>query len=92
MRSFSKNVIYISQKLGNIDTSQDKFFPFMNSPLLHSSAKNQFVIKNLHAICNLSNIRQYVPHKEDVQEFVFFGRSNVGKSSLINTLIRKDFV
>jgi len=67
MRSFGKNVIYISQKLSNIDTNQDKFFPFMNSPLLHSSAMNQFAIKNLHAICNLSNIRHHIPHKEDVQ-------------------------
>jgi GTP-binding protein len=33
-----------------------------------------------------------VPYKEDFQEFVFFGRSNVGKSTLINQLIRREFV
>jgi GTP-binding protein len=92
MKAFGRNVIYISQKMASIDTSQDKFFPFLNSQLINSSAINQFAVKGLHAMCSLDNIRSYVPHKGDVQEFVFFGRSNVGKSSLINTLIRKDFV
>ena len=43
-------------------------------------------------MCNLDNIRRTIPHKNPVVEYVFFGRSNVGKSSLINSLIQKHFV
>ena len=53
---------------------------------------NQFAVTGLHAICNFNNIRSTIPHKDDFQEFVFFGRSNVGKSTLVNKLIRREFV
>jgi ribosome biogenesis GTP-binding protein YsxC/EngB len=87
-----RSVIYLSKYCSNIDTGQDKFFPFLNSPLIHSQAMSQFTTTGLHAMCNITNIRSTVPHKQDFQEFVFFGRSNVGKSTLINQLVRREFV
>lgn len=87
-----KSVLYLSKQMQNIDLSQDKFFPFLNSAVIHSHALNQFTVTGLHAVCNIDNIRSTIPHKEDMQEFVFFGRSNVGKSTLVNKLIRREFV
>lgn len=85
-------MIYVSKQLNKVDTNQAKFFPFLNSPQLQASAHQQITVKGIHAMCNWNNIRQFVPHNKPFQEFVFFGRSNVGKSSLINQLVRRDFV
>ena len=87
-----KSVVYLSKQMVNIDLKQDKFFPFLNSALIHSQALSQFTVTGLHAVCNIDNIRKTIPYKEDMQEFVFFGRSNVGKSTLVNKLIRREFV
>lgn len=64
----------------------------MHSPIIHSQAIHQFAVTGIHAICNFTNIRGTIPYKEDIQDFVFFGRSNVGKSTLVNCLIRREFV
>lgn len=87
-----KSVVYLSKQMQNIDLGQDKFFPFLNSAMIHSQALNQFTVTGLHAVCNIDNIRNTIPYKDDIQEFVFFGRSNVGKSTLVNKLIRREFV
>ena len=39
-------------------------------------------------MCNLVNLNAVVPHKDNPYEFIFFGRSNVGKSTLLNTLMQ----
>ena len=62
-----RSVIYLSQQFSAIDTTQDKFFPFLNSPLIHSQAISQFTTTGLHALCNITNIRNTVPHKQDFQ-------------------------
>lgn len=91
-KALANNVIYVSKQTVNIDTTQPKFFPFLGSNLIHATAHQQITVNSIHAMCNLDNIRYFVPHQKDFQEFVFFGRSNVGKSSLINSLVRKNFV
>ena len=76
-----RNVIYLSKQALEVDTNQAKFFPFLRSSLISSTAHEEIIVKGIHAMCNLTNVRDVVPHKQPFQEFVFFGRSNVGKSS-----------
>ena len=85
-------VVYASKQVFTTDLSQQQYFPFINSKIIESSAVQQFLVTGVHAICNLDNVRLTIPHKQPVNEFVFFGRSNVGKSTLINSLIQKNFV
>ena len=40
-----------------------------------------FFLNEVHSISKLPN--------DDIPEFIFWGRSNVGKSSLINLIIKK---
>jgi ribosome biogenesis GTPase A len=87
-----KSVIYVSKQLTEVDTTQQKFFPFLGNTMVASTAQQHITVKGLHAMCNWSNIKLWVPHGKDFQEFVFFGRSNVGKSTLINKLVRREMV
>ena len=75
------------QILPTADSKQ--VFPFLNSSLIKAEALQQFTVTGIHAMCNLDNIKYTIPHRQRVQEFTFFGRSNVGKSTLINSLIRR---
>ena len=52
--------------------------------MISSTAQKEITVKGVHAVCNWPTIKQVVPHAVNYQEFIFFGRSNVGKSSLIN--------
>lgn len=58
-----RSVIYLSKQCAGLDLTQDKFFPFLNSPLIHSEAITQFTATGLHALCDLNNIRNTVPHR-----------------------------
>lgn len=40
-------------------------------------------------MCNISNINEVVPLPIPSKEFIFLGRSNVGKSTLLNNLMQK---
>ncbi len=41
-------------------------FPFLNSKLFQQSSLEKFTINKVHAVCNISNIKEYIPHKSDV--------------------------
>jgi GTP-binding protein EngB required for normal cell division len=56
---------------------------------LNSTAKKQIRLKKVYGIGNNKNIKSLVPHREPYHEFVFFGRSNVGKSTLLNQLLQQ---
>lgn len=67
MKATQKRVLYLSSKLTGIDLTQDKFFPFLNSPLIHSEAASQISVTGIQGICNFENIRDYIPHKNPTQ-------------------------
>lgn len=41
----------------------------------------------IETVCDMSNLEQYLDGPSDYKELAFLGRSNVGKSTLINTLL-----
>ena len=92
MKILRSKVLYISKQIINLDSSNTKLYPFLNFPSLTSMAHHQIVTTGIHALCNLDNIKNYYPTDSQGHEFVFFGRSNAGKSSLLNKLIRRNFV
>ena len=64
----------------------------MNSKLVDQYAKEQIKFKKISAVANYRNINDIIQDNymaSKSREFIFFGRSNVGKSSLINHLMQK---
>ena len=59
----ARNVIYVGTNMNNIDTNQPKFYPFLNSSMLASSAKQEIAVKGIHAMANWNNIQSIVPHQ-----------------------------
>ena len=62
----------------NIRTDRERFFPGIYHPLKIVSAE---------LVCSVAQPSQFP--KENLPEIAFIGRSNVGKSSLINSLLRQ---
>ncbi len=69
-------------------TQSSTLFPYLNSKLVESYSKSIIRFKRVHAICNLNNINEETPIPPPTKEFIFFGRSNVGKSTLLNKLMQ----
>ena len=44
-------------------TQPESLFPFLNSPLMHTTAKQQIKFKDIHASLNAKNIKTFLPHK-----------------------------
>ena len=87
-----RTIYYITGNSNSFEAYQNQaesLFPFLNSPLLYSTAKQQIKFKDIHASLNARNIKAFLPHKKPCQEFIFFGRSNVGKSTLLNNLLQQ---
>ena len=84
-----RTVFHISKGLTNSLIEQpDSLFPFLNSSIVDQHAKTFIKFKQIHGLCNLSNLHLVIPHTGNPYEFIFFGRSNVGKSTLLNNLLQ----
>ena len=84
-----RTVFHISKGCSMPITDQPhSFFPFLNSHIIDQHAKKFIKYKRVHGICNLKNLDTIIPHEGNPYEFVFFGRSNVGKSTLLNNLMQ----
>jgi GTP-binding protein len=46
--------------------------------------------RQIQGVCNLGNVSSVVPLPMPCKEFIFFGKSNVGKSTLLNRLMQEE--
>jgi GTP-binding protein EngB required for normal cell division len=74
-------------KNANINSEEKRFFPFLNSRLFDASSQKKLSFDKIDAICDSKRILKFVLQRPPCNSFIFFGRSNIGKSSLINKLI-----
>ena len=62
-----KRTVYYMTKNSNsfetYKTQPESLFPFLNSPLMHTTAKQQIKFKDIHASLNAKNIKTFLPHK-----------------------------
>lgn len=89
-----KTVYHIMKntKIEDIVNQSKSLFPFLGSDVVTTFASDAMKFKKFDAVINHKNIDQVLPVGTervwaDIYTFVFFGRSNVGKSSLLNALL-----
>lgn len=86
-----KTVFHTSKAyLTNAFSQPDHLFPFLGSNIVDNYSKSIIRFKKVYATCNMRNINEVAPLPPPTKEFIFFGRSNVGKSSLMNKIMQSD--
>ena len=65
-----RTIYYVTKTTNTFEEYQnqpDSFFPFLNSSLVNSTAKQQIKFKDIHASLNVKNINSFLPHKKPCQ-------------------------